>query len=153
VIEKKTLEKKKTRRIQAGSARRFAGGRRAAAGSPASKLPFQRIIYAFMPPGDIYKSKRKHINGIAEASGMRTLDKREVREIARSDLAPGFATLKKEQPNKYMFDEMAFEQLPDNDLTGMVEYYSSLVKNGMGWKGAVQRVYEKAKESSLKGFV
>ena len=84
---------------------------------------------------------------------MRMLDRREVREIARSDLAPGFAVLKKEQPNKYMFDEKAFEQLPDKDLSGMVEYYSALVMKGMGWKGAVQKVYEKARESSLKGFV
>ena len=84
---------------------------------------------------------------------MRTLDKMDVREIAKSDLAPGFATLKKEQPNKYRFDEMAFEQLPDKELLGMVEYYSALVKNGMGWKGAVQKVYEKARESSLRGFV
>jgi len=84
---------------------------------------------------------------------MRTLDAKDVREIARSDLAPGFAILKKEQPNKYNFDENAFEQLHDKELLGMVEYYSTLVKNGMGWKGAIQKVYEKARESSLNGFV
>jgi len=84
---------------------------------------------------------------------MRTLDKKDVREIALSDLVPGFAILKREQPNKYKFDENAFAQLPDKDLSGIVEYYSGLVKNGTGWKVAVQKVYEKARESSLKGFV
>jgi hypothetical protein len=84
---------------------------------------------------------------------MRTLDKTDVRQIAQSDLAPGFAVLKKQEPNKYRFDERAFEQLPEKELMPIVEYYSVLVKNGMGWKGAVQKVYEKARESSLKGFV
>jgi hypothetical protein len=84
---------------------------------------------------------------------MRTLDVNDVREIARSDLAPGFVVLKKEQPTKYKFDENAFERLHDKELFGMVEYYSTLVKNGMGWKGAVQKVFEKARESSLRGFV
>jgi hypothetical protein len=83
---------------------------------------------------------------------MNRLDKNVAREIAMSDLVPGFSILYKEKPATYKFDEKAFSKLGDAELLGMVEHYSSLVRKGMGWKAAVTQVYEKARADSLRGF-
>jgi hypothetical protein len=83
---------------------------------------------------------------------MARLDKKAAREIALSDLVPGFSILYKEKPALYNFDEKAFSKLGDAELLSMVEHYSSLVQKGMGWKAAVTQVYEKARADSLKGF-
>jgi len=83
---------------------------------------------------------------------MNRLDGRAAREIAMSDLAPGFNILVKERPGHYKFDENAFSNLGDAELLGMVEHYSSLVQKGMGWKAAVAQVYEKARADSVIGF-
>jgi len=82
---------------------------------------------------------------------MKTIDTVAAREIAKSDLVPGFAILTRDKPFKYKFDENAFMKSKDNELMGLVEYYSTLVQKGMGWKAASERTYEKARESSLKG--
>ena len=82
---------------------------------------------------------------------MRRLDRADAREIAKSDLVPGFAVLMKERPGKYNFDENAFLGTSDSNLLGIVEFYSSLVKKGMGWKGAVALTYEEARERSFEG--
>jgi len=83
---------------------------------------------------------------------MARLDKKAAREIAMSDLAPGFSILTREKPAVYIYDEKAFSKLGDAEVLGMVEHYSTLVQKGMGWKAAVTRVYEKARADSLKGF-
>jgi hypothetical protein len=83
---------------------------------------------------------------------MARLDKRAAREIANSDLVPGFSILYREKPAVYKFDETAFSKLGDAEVLGMVEHYSTLVQKGMGWKAAVTQVYEKARADSLKGF-
>ena len=83
---------------------------------------------------------------------MARLDNKSAREIAISDLAPGFSILYKEKPALYKYDEKAFSKLGDVELLGMVEHYSTLVQKGMGWKAAVTRVYEKARADALKGF-
>jgi hypothetical protein len=83
---------------------------------------------------------------------MARIDKVAAREIAMSDLAPGFNVLVREKPSFYKFDESAFSKLGDAELMGMVEHYSALVRKGMGWKAAVAQVYEKARSESIKGF-
>jgi hypothetical protein len=83
---------------------------------------------------------------------MARLDNRAAREIAMSDLVPGFSILYKEKPGVYKFDEKAFSKLGDAEVLGMVEHYSTLVQKGMGWKAAVTQVYEKARADSLRGF-
>jgi len=83
---------------------------------------------------------------------MQKLDKSAAREIAKSDLAPGFAVLSREKPLMYKYDEKAFMALKDNELLGLVEEYSTLVRKGMGWKASVAKVYEKARADMLKGF-
>jgi hypothetical protein len=82
---------------------------------------------------------------------MKNIDTVAAREIAKSDLLPGFAILMKEKPSKYKFDEKAFLKSKDNEIMGIVEFYSGLVQNGMGWKAASERTYEKARETSLRG--
>jgi hypothetical protein len=83
---------------------------------------------------------------------MTRLDEKAAREIALSDLVPGFSILYREKPALYKFDEKAFSKIGDAELLSMVEHYSSLVQKGLGWKAAVTQVYEKARADSLKGF-
>jgi hypothetical protein len=83
---------------------------------------------------------------------MAKLDNKAAREIAMSDLMPGFSILYKEKPAVYRFDEKAFSKLGDAEVLGMVQHYSSLVQKGMGWKAAVTQVFEKARADSLRGF-
>ncbi len=80
------------------------------------------------------------------------LDGKAAREIAMSDLAPGFNVLVREKPTSYKFDENAFSKLGDAELMGIVEHYSTLVQKGIGWKAAVAQVYEKARSDSINGF-
>ncbi|MGQ9583742.1 MAG: hypothetical protein ACUVV6_09585 [Thermoplasmatota archaeon] len=82
---------------------------------------------------------------------MRELDQKDAREIAKSDLMPGFAALMRERPGRYRFDEKAFLSARDSELLSLVRYYSDLVRKGMGWKGAVALTYERARERALEG--
>lgn len=86
-----------------------------------------------------------------EGFAMKLIDTVVAREIVKSDLLPGFAILMKDKPTKYKFDEKAFLRSKDKELMGLVEFYSGLVQNGMGWKAASEKTYERARESLLKG--
>ena len=83
----------------------------------------------------------------------RRIDEADARQIAMSDLAPGFAVLTKEQPRVYKFDMKEFEKLHNGELLGLVKKYETHIKNGSGYMGALKKLYVEAKESSIKGFV
>jgi hypothetical protein len=83
---------------------------------------------------------------------MQGIDNHTAREIAKSDLVPGFTVLMNEKPTRYKFDEKAFKTLKDQEVLGLVEEYHALVQKGLGWKASVTKLYDIAQASSLNGF-